>query len=100
MERATMAEPSTSKWQIEWGKCCLCQHDKNELLISPPTSYNFASDGYKNIATNVPLFHATNALSINLDPHRRDEGDGIEDTSRRNKAKYHQVVDLCLKTRS
>ena len=92
-----MAEPSMTKWQTEWGKCCLCQHDKNELLISPPTFYNVASDGYKNIATNFPLFHATNALSINLNPHRRDGGDGIEDALRRNKTKYHQSCRLMFK---
>src|SRR6267154_5777595 len=57
--------------------------------MSPPTSYNVAADGYKNIATNVPLFHAVNALPIKMDPRRLDEGDGIEESLRRNKVKYH-----------
>lgn len=42
------------------------------------------------IATNVPLFHALNEMPIVLDPARLDEGGGIEETLRRNKAQYHQ----------
>ena len=87
-----MAEPSMSRWKTEWEKCCLCQRDTNEPLISKPTSYNVAADGYKNIATNVPLFHAINALPIKMDPCRLDEGDGIEESLRRNKAKYHLML--------
>ena len=47
-----------------------------------------------NISTNVPLFQAINALPIMLDPARLDEGGGIDQTLRKNKAKYHQSCRL------
>ena len=71
---------SVSKWQTDWSKCCLCQQVKKEELKSPPISYTAKQDGYTNIATNVPLFQAMNALPIILDPARLDEGGGIEQT--------------------
>ena len=46
------------------------------------------------IETNIPLFQAINQLPIILDPIRLDEGGGIEETLRRNNAKYHQNCRL------
>jgi hypothetical protein len=69
----------------------LCQQDKNEDLKSPVANPSKReTDGYTNVATNIPLFLAINALPIPLDPARLDEGDGIEETLRKNKGKYHQ----------
>ena len=65
-----------------------------KTLKSPPKSYSPQSDGYRNIAKNVPLFKALNALPIMLDPARLDEGGGIEETLKRNKAKCHQSCQL------
>ena len=77
------------KWQTDWTKCCLCQEDKtDEDLKSPPTRYSIENDGYYMIASNIPLFQAINEMPIVLDPARLDEGDGIEETLRRNHAKY------------
>ena len=42
------------------------------------------------LATNIPLFKAINLLPIIIDPSGLDEGDGVEETLRRNQAKYHQ----------
>jgi hypothetical protein len=42
------------------------------------------------IPTNIPLFQVINQLPIILDPIRLDEDDDIEETLRRNNAKYHQ----------
>lgn len=81
---------SEAKWQTNWEKCCLCQEDKKESLKCPSVTSHTEHDGYKNIATNVPLFHELNSLPIPLDPKRLDEGSGIEITLRRNNAKYHQ----------
>ncbi len=92
-----MAIPVSSKLQTDWSKCCLCQQDKKEELKSPPSSYRPEQDGYTNIATNVPLFQAMNALPIKLDPARLDEGGGIDQTLRRNNAKYHQSCRLMFK---
>jgi hypothetical protein len=89
--------PLKSKSQTDWNKCCLCQTEKKgENLKSPPTHYSCSkgNDGYYMIASNITLFQAINQLSITLDPIRLDEDDGIEETLRRNNAKYHQNCRL------
>ena len=85
-------QPSAAeaKWQTDWGKCCLCQEDRKEILKCPSSTSHTEHDGYNNIATNVPLFHELNALPIHLDPKRLDNGSGIELTLRQNNAKYNQ----------
>ena len=65
------------EFKTDWSKCCLCQQEKNEELKSPhsnPTQKE--TDGYSNIATNIPQFKAINALPLMLDPRRLDEGGG------------------------
>ena len=86
--------PLKSKCQTDWNKCSLCRTEKKgKNLKSPPTHYSCskANDGNYMIATNIPLFQAINQLPIILDPIRLDEGVGIEETLRRNNAKYHIV---------
>ena len=84
-----MASLST-KLQTDWGKCCLCQTEKKgEGLKSPPPG-SIEQDGYSMLATNIPLFKAINQLPIIIEPSRLGEGDGVEETFRRNQAKYHQ----------
>ena len=46
------------------------------------------------IATKIPIFQAINQLPIIVDPIRLDEGGGIEETLRRNNAKYLQNCRL------
>lgn len=86
--------PLSSGAKTDWGKCCLCQTDTREELKSPPTRYECGSDGYSMLATNIPQFQAINLLPIKVDPSRLDDGGGIEDTLRRNSAKYHQTCRL------
>jgi hypothetical protein len=89
--------PLKSKSQTDWNKCFLCRTEKKgEDLKSPPTHYSFIknNDGYYMIATNIPLFQGINQLPIILDPIILDEGGGIEETLRRNNAKYHQNCRL------
>ena len=84
-----MASLST-KLQTDWGKCCLCQIEKKgEGLKSPPPG-SIEQAGYSMLATNIPLFKAINQLPIIIEPSRLGEGDGVEETFRRNQAKYHQ----------
>lgn len=86
------------RFKTDWSKCCLCQQEKNDEQLKSPHSNptNRESDGYSNIATNVPQFQAINALPVILDPGRLDEGGGIEDTLRKNNAMYHQSCRLLL----
>ena len=78
------------RWKTDWTKCCLCQEDRDEELNSPPTRYAMKQDGYSMIGKNIPMFQSVNEMPIKFDPARLDEGSGVEDTLRANKAKYHQ----------
>ena len=91
-ELNVLASPTAT----DWSKCCLCQTEKEEELKSPPTRYEAKGDrdGYVMIARNVPLFKDINRLPILLDSKRLDEGNGIEDTLRKNQTKYHQSCRL------
>ena len=82
------------KWKTIWTKCCLCQQDKKELSSPATNPAVREKDGYQTIATNISLFVAVNNLPIALDPDRLDEGDGIEETFRKNNAVYHQYCQL------
>lgn len=79
----------SAKRSTNWMKCCLCQTDTKEPLQSPPIHHVSQHDGYKTIATNIPLFHKINKIPMTLDLERLDEGGGIEATLRRYQVKYH-----------
>ena len=66
-------------------------HNKNEELRSPPIHYSCSNerDCYFMIAANFSLFQIINALPIVLYPSRLNDGDRIEDTLRRYKARYN-----------
>ena len=75
----------TGRRKTDWRKCCLCQEDKkNEVLTSPSASVHYGPehDGYVMISTNVPLFHEIGEMPLKFDPARLDEGSGIEATLR------------------
>ena len=78
----------SSTLETDWSKCCLCQIEKEEDLKCPPTRYESGkdNDGYAMIARNVPLFKATGHMPIIMDPARLDQGEGIAETLRKNKA--------------
>ena len=76
-------------WKTDWSKCCLCQEDTKEDLKCPPTRYTLEQNGYKMIGENIPLFHQMNEMPIKFDPARLDEGNGIEETLKKNNAQYH-----------
>ena len=83
-------DPEPPKFKTDWSKCCLCQEKNGKELSSPHARQSQQHDGYTMIATNIPLFHAMNAMPIKLDPARLDDGGGIEESLRRNKAQYHE----------
>ena len=89
------ANSTGRSWKTDWTKCCLCQEVKKEDLKSPQANpARRGDDGYTNLAKNIPLFHSLNVLPIKLDPARLDEGSGIEETLRKNKAQYHESCRL------
>ena len=98
----TQAEiPSTSLSQEDsrpassptnWELCCLCQQNSSEKLT------NATSSGYLTLANNIPQFHKMNCMPILFDPKRLDDGDGIQLTLERNKARYHVPCHIKFKT--
>ena len=90
-----MAEVIITVEKTNWDRCFICQQVTKEKLIQPSLS-NRENDhtGYDTIANNVPLFHKINALPILLSPAQLDEGDGIESTLIRRRAKYHSSCKL------
>ena len=90
-----MAEAIITVEKTNWDRCFICQQVTKEKLIQP-SLFNREHDrtGYDTIAKDIPLFHEINALPILLSPTRLDEGDGIESTLTRNKAKYHSICKL------
>ena len=80
----------SKSWHTDWVKCCLCQMDTKECLISPRSNpTKGADDGYGLLARNIPQFHSVNQLPIKLDPARLDDGSGIQETLKTNHAQYH-----------
>ena len=73
----------------------------NEALISPLSSFQRKQDyeGFRNIARNVPMFHAINDMPIPFNPSRLDEGEGIEATLVL-EPNITRVADYCSTIRS
>ena len=96
VHKMSTSNPLSCAPETDWRKCCLCQTDKKEELKSPPTHYACSpeNDGYSMIAIKVPLFQEINQQPIRLDMSRLDDGGGIEETLRRNNAKYHRSCRL------
>ena len=90
-----MAEAIITVAKTNWDRCFICQQDTKEKLIQPSLfNREHIHIGYDTIARNVSLFHKINALPILLCPTQLDEGDGIESTLTRNRAKYHSSCKL------
>ena len=94
-----MASNSKS-WHTDLVKCCLCQMDTKEYLISPRSnSTKGADDGYGLLARNTPQFHSVNQLPIKLDPPRLDDGSGIRETLKTNHVQYHASCRILFNTK-
>ena len=97
MYRVEKDKPSTlnitmasNSWHTDWAKCCLCQMDTKECLISPRSNpTKGADDEYGLLARNIPQFQSVSQLPIKLDPARLDDGSGIQETLKTNHAQYH-----------
>lgn len=70
----------------------MCQEDTHERLVDA------SGAGYATLATNIPEFHKLNAMPIPFHPERLDEGCGILQTFKNNKATYHESCMLKFKS--
>ena len=79
----------------DWNKCVLCQKHTKENLRNPAnfrgsnTKCN-ADTGYKILGANLNSFSKIGSLPMDIDIARLDDGSGIENTLRKNQAKWHK----------
>ena len=73
----------------EWEKCVLCQEDKNEKLVCPADSKEKDVEaGYVSLANDVIVFDNAGCFINTLSVSRMDDGDGLEITLKRHRAKF------------
>lgn len=90
-------QPETSRQglQTDWSKCILCQEDTSEVLRRPAESKHATKGaGYKTIAELLVGFDRIGCLPTSINPSRLDDGNGIEETLQRHKAKWHDSCRL------
>lgn len=91
------AHPSASKqsksyYPPNWELCALCQEETGEVLQCPARSTSKPSGiGYTSLARDLLAFQEYGQIPPELDLDRLDDGDGIEDTLRTNRAQWHKA---------
>ena len=91
-------QPTTSTAVVEeytdWDKCVVCQKITDEVLQCPANSKrNTSGAGYKTLADNLLAFKEIDCLPSCIASRLR-EGQDIEETLKKNKAKWHDRCRL------
>ena len=95
---ADLLQPSTSdphlQYHTDWTKCVLYQKGVDEELSCPAdVMHSITGACCKTLADNLLGFCKINSLpNTTIDLTRMDDGDGMQATFQRNRAKYH---DYC-----
>ena len=77
----------------DWSKCFLWQEDSTEVLHCPAeSSRGTQGAGYSTIADLLKGFSAIGCLPKTVNLPWLDDGEGVEATLRKHKARWH---DLC-----
>ena len=79
--------------KIDLNKCLLCQEVTSEVLRCPAESKCLdvgAGKGYSTLSLNNTRFSELNELPMPIDLRHLDEGNGVEVTLRKYKAKWHK----------
>ena len=72
--------------KTDWSKCLLCQEVTSEVKCLDVG----AGKGYSTLSLNITCFSELNELPMPIDLRHLDEGNGVEATLRKNKAKWHK----------
>lgn len=84
---------------IDWSKCVLCQIITKEPLQCPGESVRQDSgNGYVTLAKNLLGFNEIHEMPMDVDLTRLNDGDGIESTFRKHKARWHKSCNLKFNT--
>ena len=76
--------------ETDWSLCIFCQENDGSALKDPTKGKKFSPDqGYSSIATNLVSLGNRNALPLNIDLARLNDGSGIEKTLKKNQATWH-----------
>ena len=92
----------TEPIKTDWDLCCLCQvktkADKNSSKVTHPDERNHGiyKSGYESLEETILKFHKLNALPLNLDINRINDGSGISQTLKSNNAFWHKNCNLYL----
>ena len=79
--------------KTDWNRCLLCQEVTSEFLWCPTQSKCLdvgAGKGYSTLSLNITRFSELNELPMPIDLRRLNEGNGVEATLRKNKAKWYK----------
>ncbi len=91
-------EPTTSDkehTEIDWNKCILCQDSTSESLSCPADSKRGTDEaGYKTTAENLIAFEKLGCLPKQINLCQIDEGKGVEESLKVNRAKWHDSCRL------
>lgn len=91
-----------TRFSVNWDLCVLCQLEKtNEKLVSPVNDKRKDhGSGYKSLAENLPKFKEASKWLIQVPLSLLDDGRGIEETLRINKASWHKTCfNKCSSTK-
>ena len=80
---------------IDWSKCIFCQSKCNALLTSPTTLKSNNKIGYISLSEDLKKFDDLKCLPMPVDLSLFDDGEGMEETFLKHKAKWHK---LCRNT--
>ena len=100
-EKAKLSSDCRAEVQdIDWSLCVLCQQPSFGHLINPRNGRSHEKPkGYRILAVNLEELHSLNALPLNIDLSRLDDGSGIEETMTTNFAKWHKsCLVLCSRS--
>lgn len=81
--------------ETDWSLCVLCQQNDGSVLQDPNKGRKFEPDyGYRSLATNLESLGNLNALPFDIDLARLNDGSGIEQTLKKNQAKWHGACKM------
>ncbi|KAL9954824.1 hypothetical protein ACROYT_G042404 [Oculina patagonica] len=86
------SKQKTTEAKTNWARCAICQKNKDESLRCPAETkrQSDVGAGYRTLAGNIIKFSDLDCMPVEIDLSRLDEGDGLESTFIKCKARWHK----------